>query len=252
MVFPIRQANQLNNRTMTDKLKILLVDDHLLFLEALRNLLTVKGFEIVGTAHDGKDAVERARELKPDIVLMDIRMPRCDGLEATRIFRRELPDMKVVILTSSEDDDTLLEAIKAGASGYLVKSLKPDLFIALLSGVLRGEAPILREMASKVMEAFARQSEQGKPVEAGDDEPAELPNAKDTWHGVPSLTQRQLEIVRRVAQGQSYKEIAVDLGITKRTVQYHVLEIMQKLRLENRTQMIMYAAKAQLIDEQKD
>lgn len=237
---------------MAEKLKILLVDDHLLFLEALRNLLTVKGFEIVGTAHDGRDAVERARELRPDVVLMDIRMPRCNGLEATRIFRRELPEVKVVILTSSEDDDTLLEAIKSGASGYLVKSLKPDLFIALLSGVLRGEAPILREMASKVMEAFARQSQAPHPAETEGPPTTEPTNGKEAWHGAPSLTQRQLEIVKRVAQGQSYKEIAVDLGITKRTVQYHVLEIMQKLRLENRTQMIMYAAKAQLIDEEKE
>ncbi len=237
---------------MAEKLKILLVDDHLLFLEALRNLLTIKGFEVVGTAHDGKSAVERARQLQPDVVLMDIRMPHCDGLEATRIFRRELPDMKVVILTSSEDDETLLEAIRSGASGYLVKNLKPELFIALLSGVLRGEAPILREMASKVMEAFARQSQ---AVQAGEGEgtpAAGSTDNKETWQGISSLTQRQLEIVKRVAQGQSYKEIAAELSITKRTVQYHVLEIMQKLRLENRTQMIMYAVKAHLIDQDKE
>lgn len=236
---------------MAEKLRILLVDDHLLFLEALRNLLTVRGFEVVGMANNGRDALERARELRPDVALMDIRMPGCDGLEMTRIFRRELPDVKVVILTSSEDDETLIEAIQNGAAGYLVKSLKPELFIALLSGVLRGEAPILREMASKVMEAFARQSQMLQPAESDKPPAAASTAGKESGHSAPPLTRRQLDIIRRVAQGQSYKEIAAQLGITKRTVQYHVLEIMQKLGLENRTQMIMYAAKTHLIDEEK-
>jgi two-component system NarL family response regulator len=227
------------------KIRVLLVDDHLLVLEGLRNLLAVNGFEVVGTAGDGLEALQVSRTLRPDIVLMDVRMPKMDGLEATRRFREELPNVKVVILTSSEDDETLLEAIKSGASGYLLKSMKPDLFVALLQGVVRGEAALLRETAAKLMEAYARQSKQGDKAGLPDD--TAVP--RETLEAINNLTPRQLDILKRVAQGQGYKEIAAALGITKRTVQYHVLEIMQKLKLENRTQIITYATRAQLLDD---
>jgi two-component system NarL family response regulator len=227
------------------KIRVLLVDDHLLVLEGLRNLLTVNGFEVVGAAGDGVEALQAAKVLRPDIVLMDVRMPKMDGLEATRRFHDELPNVKVVILTSSEDDETLLDAIKSGASGYLLKSMKPELFVALLQGVVRGEAALLRETAAKVMEAYARQSKHGD--RSGLPEDAAVP--RETLEAINHLTARQLDILKRVAQGQSYKEIAAALGITKRTVQYHVLEIMQKLKLENRTQIITYATRAQLLDD---
>lgn len=225
-------------------IKVLLVDDHLLVLEGLRNLLGIKGFDVVGVANDGVQALQKTRELHPDIVLMDIRMPEMDGLEATRRIKSEMPDVKIVILTSSESDDELLQAIKSGASGYLLKSLRPDLFITLLTGVMRGEAALLRETAAKLMEAYARQSVRGDKVPTAADTLAQ----NDMLDVVNNLTARQLDILKRVAKGQGYKEIAADLSITKRTVQYHVLEIMQKLHLENRSQIIAFATRAQLID----
>ncbi len=124
-------------------MKVLLVDDHALFLEGIRNLLLARGIEVVGTAGDGLQALERARALRPDVILMDVQMPRCDGLAATRLIKAELPDVKIVMLTVSEEDENLFEAVKSGASGYLLKSLDAhDIFRSPPGPGARRGAPV--------------------------------------------------------------------------------------------------------------
>ncbi|MFQ5854334.1 MAG: response regulator [Anaerolineae bacterium] len=218
-------------------LKVLLVDDHPLFLEGLRNLLTARGIEVVGTASDGLKALAQARALRPDVVLMDIKMPRCDGLEATRLIKTEMPDTRIVMLTVSADDRDLFEAIKSGASGYLLKSLDADRFFELLSGVAQGEAPISRDLATKILEEFAQQAQRAEA-------------AQEVEEDTDSLTPRQIEVLQLVVQGLTYKEIAASLFITERTVKYHMREILQKLHLRNRAEVIAYAVRTGLVTDE--
>lgn len=214
-------------------MKVLLVDDHPLFLEGLQNLLTARGIEVVGTAGDGLEALEKARVLRPDVILMDVQMPRCDGLAATRLIKAEFPEVKVVMLTVSEEDEDLFEAIKSGASGYLLKSLDAREFFELLSGLERGEAPLSPGLAGKILEEFARSAAGAGPAsEAGK---------------VAELTPRQMEILTLVAQGLTYKEVGEALCLSERTVKYHMGEILNRLHLENRAQVIAYAARMGLV-----
>jgi DNA-binding NarL/FixJ family response regulator len=160
---------------------------------------------------------------------MDIQMPRCDGLEATRLIKQELPEIQIVILTMSADDQHLFEAIKAGACGYLLKSLDAEQFFDLFAGLARGEAPMTRDLAAKILTEFAQQARRPPPSPLPTTEP-------------DSLTERQLEVLRLMAQGYTNQEIAAVLFITERTVKYHTREILQKLHLRNRAQVIAYAA----------
>ncbi len=210
---------------MSEISRVLIVDDHDLFRDGISSLLKARGYQVVGEANDGAEAVARARELRPDLILMDIRMPNMGGLEATRLIKAEQPDVKIVMLTVSDDEEDLFEAIKSGAQGYLLKKLKADVLFDLLSGVASGEAPIAPKMAAKMMEEFAHGSRGGK---AGDQ--------KD-------LSDREMEVLRLVAQGKINKEIAADLMITERTVKYHLRNILDKLHLANRTQAAAYAAR---------
>ena len=197
-------------------MKVLLVDDHLLFLEALQNLLAARGIEVAGTARDGLDALAQARALRPDVILMDIGMPRCDGLAATRAIKAELPDVKIVMLTVSAEDEDLFEAIKSGASGYLLKSLDAGQFFELLSDLERGEVALSTGMATRVLEEFVRQ--------AGRDEPATEVGEEDT----PGLTPRQREVLTLVARGLKYKEVGAALCLSESTIKYHMGEILER------------------------
>jgi DNA-binding NarL/FixJ family response regulator len=217
-------------------MKVLLVDDHLLFLEALQNLLAARGIEVAGTARDGLDALAQARALRPDVILMDIGMPRCDGLAATRVIKAELPDVKIVMLTVSAEDEDLFEAIKSGASGYLLKSLDAGQFFELLSDLERGEVALSNGMAARVLEEFARQ--------AGRAEPATEVGEEDT----PELTPRQREVLTLVARGLKYKEVATALCLSESTIKYHMGEILERLHLKNRAQAIAYAARSGLAE----
>lgn len=217
-------------------MKLLLVDDHKLFLEGLQNLLVANEIPVVGVARNGLEAVEMAEQLQPDVILMDIHMPGCDGLEATRRIKARMPGIKIVMLTMSADDEHLFEAIKSGATGYLLKNLDADEFFELLEGLERGEAPMTRSLATKLLTEFAQQAHR-PPVE----EPHE--------ETVDGLTDRQMEVLRHIAQGQTNKEIAEILFITERTVKYHLQEILQKLHLRNRTQAVAYAVRTGLITE---
>jgi len=211
-------------------MRILLVDDHPLFLEGFQDLLATRGIEVVGTASDGLEALDKARSLRPDVILMDIKMPRCNGTTATRLIKAELPDVKIVMLTVSDEDEDLFDAIKSGASGYLLKGLDVEEFFELLSGLAQGEAPLSRGLAARIMEEFALAHQAGSAGAAT--------QAKEK-----KLTPRQMEVLTLVAQGLTYKEVGATLCLSERTVKYHMSEILKRLHLENRAQVIVYATR---------
>jgi two-component system NarL family response regulator len=218
-------------------MRVLLVDDHPLFLEGMHNLLFSHGVEVVGMARDGDEALDKVRELAPDIILMDIRMPRCDGLVATRLIMAEHPDSRIVMLTTSDDEQDLFEAIRSGARGYLLKTLEASSFIEYLEGVMQGEAAISRVHAAILLKEFAHQTNKLKPR----DEPA------SAAHSASPLTPRQREILEHVAQGLSYKEVAHRLNVTEPTIKYHMGEIVRILHLKNRHEVIAYALRTGLV-----
>ncbi len=220
-------------------MKILLADDHALFLEGLQNLLTGRGFQVVGRAQNGLEALEKARLLAPDVILMDIRMPVCDGLAATRLIKVEHPEIKIVMLTTSTDESDLFEAIKSGASGYLLKSLEAEPFVTYLEGVGRGDAAVSREMAGALLKEFARQ----------DQEARKRGEAERGSQGDTGLTPRQVEILQLVAQGLPYKDVAERLCLSEHTIKYHMGEILQRLHLKNREEVVAYAVKTGLVSK---
>ena len=207
-------------------MRVLLVDDHSLFRDGVRSLLEARGVEVIGEAGDGQEAVEAALRLRPDVILMDITMPRMDGLEATRLIKTKLPQVKIVMLTVSDEDRMLFEAIKSGAQGYLLKNLQAEEFFDLLSGIERGEAPISRGVASRILEEFGRQRQ--APV-------GELLQEE--------LTERELEVLRAVSGGATNREVAAGLHISENTVKFHMKNILDKLHLRNRAEVIAYAAR---------
>ena len=212
-------------------MRVLLADDHPLFRDGLATLLRARGMDVVGEASNGLEAVEKARALKPDLILMDVNMPHMNGLEATRIVKTERPETKIVILTVSDDDENLFEAIKSGAQGYLLKSLQSQAFFDLLNGVAQGEAPISRGLATKILGEFARHLQQ-------DD--AQAANKED-------LTDREKEVLRLVAEGSTNRDIAGKLNVTENTVKYHLKNILEKLHLRNRAQAVAYAMQTGLL-----
>ena len=218
--------------------KLLLVDDHALFLEGLRNLLLASGHEVAGTANNGREALVKAEELQPDVVLMDVQMPGLDGIETTRLIKAKYPAAKIVMLTVSQDYRYLFEAIKAGASGYLLKGLDKEKFLALLAGMANGESPLSPGLAAKVLAEFARLEKEREAREAFNRELSAL------------LTPRQVEILKLVAQGLTYKEIGDRLDISEAAVKYHMGEITARLHLENRAEAVAYAAKLGLVKDQ--
>jgi two-component system NarL family response regulator len=214
-------------------MRVLLADDHALFLDGLKNLLTLNGVQVVGIARNGLEAFEKTVQLRPEIVLMDIRMPGCDGITATRLIKAERPEVKIVMLTTSTEEPDLLDAIKSGACGYLLKSLETGPFLSYLRGVERDEAAVSREMSGVLLKAVSLQDEAGRPGQEA--------------AGEPRLTQRQVEILQLIAQSLSNKEVADRLSVSEHTVKYHLGEIFQRLHLKNRDQAAEYAMRKGLI-----
>lgn len=205
--------------------RLLLVDDHALFRESLANLLTYRdAFEIVGEAANGQDAIERANELRPDIVLMDIDMPLLDGIQATRALKAQQPEICIVMLTVFDDQERLFEAIRAGAQGYLVKSIRSHELLEQLQGLVRGEAAISRRMAARILEEFRNLEQQAAILE---------PDG--------GLSSREVQVLELVADRLSNKEIAERLQISEHTVKNHLKHILAKLQLNNRRQAAAYA-----------
>jgi DNA-binding NarL/FixJ family response regulator len=206
-------------------MKILIADDHTLFRESLGSLLASRGFEIVGQARDGREAVELARRLQPDIVLMDLSMPGLDGLAATRLISAEMPQVKVVVLTASDEDEKLFEAIKSGAQGYLLKNLESRELFSFLEGVGRGEPALTPHLASKLLQEFARP-----------------PRPAAETHDPDALTEREREVLELLVAGvTSNRKLARQLGVSENTVKFHVRNILDKLHLHNRAQVVGFA-----------
>jgi two-component system nitrate/nitrite response regulator NarL len=212
-------------------LRILLVDDHLLFRKGLARLLDAQpDFEIVGEAADGLEAVGKAELLHPDVVLMDIRMPNCDGLEATRRIKGQMPNVRVVMLTVSEDEQDLAAAVRHGADGYLLKDLLPEALFQYLRGAMSGEAPISPTMTGKLFHQLAQQSR-----------PAPQPAA------AAILSARECEVLALVVDGCSNQEIGQELGIAHNTVKNHLRSILTRLGVKNRAQAAAYAVSHGLV-----
>lgn len=205
---------------MTEKTRILLVDDHALFREGLRMIVSNQpDMEVVGEASDGLEAAVKAEVLKPDLILMDIQMPVCDGIEATRRIKRDLPSVIIVMLTVRDDEEKLFDAIKSGAQGYLLKQMNSQELIAMLRQAIHGDAAIPPQLAGRMLEEFRRLSKF-------------LP-ADNFVEGV-QLSKREQEVLGLVAAGFSDKEIANNLTLSLHTVKTHLRNILSKLQVSGR------------------
>jgi DNA-binding NarL/FixJ family response regulator len=203
-------------------IRVLLADDHILFRSGLASLLAAQtDFTLVGEASNGEEAANLALALLPDITLLDVRMPVASGLDALRRIRTAMPDALIVMLTASEDDKDLFEAIRLGAQGYLLKNTAPAEFYSYLRGVMRGEAALSGLLAARILSEMSGAARPGAPVEA--------------------LSQRESEVLGLVADGAANKEIANRLQITENTVKKHLQSILDKLHVQNRTQAAAYA-----------
>ena len=210
-------------------MRVLVADDHSLFRDGITSLLEAAGFDVVGQVGDGRAAVEATLRLHPDVVLMDISMPGTNGLEALRRIKREMPEVQVVMLTVSDEDASLFEAITAGASGYLLKNLNSAAFLEMVAGLQRGEAAMTRQTTARLMKGVAAPSIQETPRVRG-------------------LTDREIELLRLVAEGMSNKAIAQKLSVSQNTVKYHMHNIIQQLGVQNRTEAATHAIRAGLFD----
>jgi DNA-binding NarL/FixJ family response regulator len=213
--------------------RILIADDQALVRGGLRMILDAQpDLEVVGEAVDGRDALQQARQLSPDLVLMDVRMPELDGLETTRRLLDRDPSPKVVVLTTFDLDDYVYEAIRAGASGFLLKSAPPQQLIAGIRTVMAGDALLAPEITRRLLDRFVARPPRptGIPPEFAD------------------LSERELEVLRLIADGRSNAEIAVDLYISEATVKTHVTHILTKLRLRDRVQAVALAYRTGLMD----
>jgi DNA-binding NarL/FixJ family response regulator len=215
--------------------RVLLADDHALFRAGIASLLRAWGFDVVGQAANGVEAVQLARRLRPELMLMDIGMSPGNGLEATRAIKAELPDVKVVVVTVSEDEQDLFEAIKSGAEGYLLKGMSEEELSATLTSISAGEPALSPGLAAKILDEFARMGREGagKPARPEDD-----------------LTDRERDVLRLVAEGATNREIAATLYISENTVGFHMKNILGKLHLKNRAQAAAFAIRAGLAGDE--
>lgn len=212
-------------------MRVLIVDDHALFRDGIASLLRAWGFEVVGQASDGLDALAQARKARPDLILMDIKMPQCNGLESTRLITTEMPETKIVMVTVSDEEEDLFQAIKSGAAGYILKNTSGEEFGRMLLSIAEGDAPLSSGLAARILAEFARQD---KAAPSRDDAESEL-------------TEREQEVLELVVGGATNKEIAASLHISENTVSFHMKNILGKLHLRNRAEAVAYALRTGLV-----
>lgn len=217
-------------------IRILLVDDQALFREGLRTLLSIRpDLEVVGEAENGREAVEKAAELRPDVILMDLRMPVLNGVAATQQLQQEQPESKVIVLTTFDDDEYIFDGLRAGAVGYLLKDVSSEKLVEAIRAAARGESFLEPSIAAKVVAEFTRLSGEKRP------------SSKSKQPLVEPLSQRELEILGVLAEGASNREIAQQLHITEGTVKNHVTNILGKLGVRDRTQAALKARELGLV-----
>ena len=213
-----------------ENVRVAVVDDQRLFTKGLSGLVDMlPGVEVVGVAYDGEEAVALCRKEEPDVVLMDISMPKMDGISATREIKNLLPQTAVIILTGHEEDEHVFEGIKAGAQGYLLKDSEPEDLSRAIQTVYAGNTIIAPDLAQKMLNTFEN-SKPGSPQLSP-----------------PPLTERELEVIRALAQGLSDRQIARSLGISEKTVRNHTSNIYRKLHIFDRTQAVIYAIREGVI-----
>ncbi len=209
--------------------RVIVADDHSLFRDGITSLLEAAGYEVVEQVGDGEMAIDAVRRLNPDLILLDITMPQKDGIEALQVIKDEYPQVRVVMLTVSDDDEDLFVAIQSGADGYLLKDLNSDEFLEMLKGLEIGEAAISRRMTSRLFSGFQELS-------------------KQTEGSRNLFTERELELLGLMADGLSNKGIAEKLFISENTVKYHIRNILQKFGVQNRTEAVAMAIRQGLLE----
>lgn len=211
-------------------IRVLIADDHHVVRRGLVFFLrTQKDLEVIGEAANGKEAVEQAQLLKPDIILMDLVMPEMDGIQATKIIKEKHPEIKIMMLTSFSDQDHVIPALQAGASGFQLKDIQPDELVTSIKKIIGGENQLHPKATSHLLANLSNKSKQEKNL-------------------LEDLTKRELDVLKEIAQGKSNKEIASSLFITEKTVKTHVSNLLAKLELADRTQAALFAVKNQLVN----
>lgn len=226
------------NKSEREKIRVLIADDHRLFREMLYHTLSEEeDIQVVGQAVDGKEAIAMTHSLSPDILLLDISMPRVDGIETTRVLVKESPQTKIVILTALDDDDYLFTLIEAGAAGYLLKDTSPEVVVNAIRAAHSGESLIQPRLASKVLKKLSHlmKEKERKPADGARKKLA-------------SLTDREAEVLALVGKGLNNKEIAKSLFISDATVKTHVMNCMRKLNLRDRVEMVLFSVQAGTVD----
>jgi len=217
-----------------DRVRVLIADDHALFRRGLIMVLESEpDIEVVAEAQDGAEVIANTEEFVPDVVLMDVRMPKLNGIEAARAIREMVPSVKIVMLTVSDEEDDLFDAIKAGANGYLLKEISIEEVADAIRSVTTGQSLLSPSMASKLLNEFNALAKQA-------DEKPRL--------AAPRLTTRELEVLKLVAQGMSNRDVAEQLFIAENTVKNHVRNILEKLQLHSRMEAVVYAVREKLLD----
>jgi DNA-binding NarL/FixJ family response regulator len=231
----VGRTDRVPGRT-ADPIRTLIVDDHALFRRGLEIVLASESdIEVVGQAGDGTEAVERAGEALPDVVLMDVRMPRSSGIEACRAIKDVAPSAKIIILTMSDEEEDLFEAIRAGASGYLLKDIPLDEVCDAVRAVHGGQSLISPAMAGKLLTEFAALAKRDQ-----EEPPQQVP--------APKLTDREMQVLKLVARGMNNRDIAKELFISDNTVKNHVRNILEKLQIHSRMEAVMVAVREKLIE----
>ncbi len=214
-----------------ETIKILIVDDHQLILNGIAEMLKpFKRFKIVGKAMDGKDAVEKAIELVPDVIFMDVSMPVMNGIEATQLIHQQKPGIKIIALTQHDENEYVMQILKAGGSGYLLKNSKKDVFENAINSVMQGKRYLSKEISDQMINEILLS-------------PGRQINDQEEIH----LTKREIEIIRKIADDMSNQEIANELNISLRTVETHRRNLMQKLKVTTVVALLKYAAKRDII-----